>query len=699
MPSHSTLILNAAAFVFKSLAALGILLLVALHPGVAAGVALRLHTQMEALSGSGWSARDIDITLERSDTGSGSLHMAIARLTLPAPLPTLAAIQLGCTDLLLKSSQIRCPAGRFGAVIAGQTIAGHGEFDYRPIDATLSFAVPDLTLAQGRAAINGRLQADAWQVQVDAAELASEGLIGLLPTSLAGLFAQGQRAAGRWRCNAELSGQDRRLKQARWQLAGTGLTFAAQSGRYAGQDLNLQIQGDWRQGTFTTRLSATGQVYLQPLFLEWPAAQAPLTLELRGQHDGARWRLDDWTLLHPDVVQAHGSLLFDWGDTFRLRRLAIELREAVFPAAYERYLQPFVANTAVGDLATGGRLTGQAVFAENGLQRLRVNLNGMGIDDTQGRFGGQDLNGHIDWARDGDRRRSHLNWRSGHVYRLALGAAELTLETQGDDFRLPARTAIPVLDGALVLERLQGQGLGTDALRWQFDGSVSPISLEMLSTALQWPPLKGQVSGVIPEARYAGHRLTVGGTLAVRIFQGLISINDLRLDDPLGHIPRVFANLAIEDLDLLSLTQTFNFGKIEGKLAGRVRDLRLEDWQPVYFDAELATPPGDRSRRRISQRAVENIAALGGGGVTAALSRGVVGLFESFRYKRLGFRCRLVNAVCEMDGVAPAPNGYYLVEGGGLPRIDVIGYTRQVDWRELLARLKAAAQSEGPVVQ
>jgi hypothetical protein len=54
-----------------------------------------------------------------------------------------------------------------------------------------------------------------------------------------------------------------------------------------------------------------------------------------------------------------------------------------------------------------------------------------------------------------------------------------------------------------------------------------------------------------------------------------------------------------------------------------------------------------------------------------------------------------------MDGVAPvaSADGYYLVEGSGLPRIDVIGYNRRVDWDELLARLKAAAQSEGPIVQ
>ncbi len=33
-----------------------------------------------------------------------------------------------------------------------------------------------------------------------------------------------------------------------------------------------------------------------------------------------------------------------------------------------------------------------------------------------------------------------------------------------------------------------------------------------------------------------------------------------------------------------------------------------------------------------------------------------------------------------MGGVAPAESGYYLVQGRGLPRIDVVGFASEVDW-------------------
>ncbi|MCP5418922.1 MAG: hypothetical protein H6970_00320 [Gammaproteobacteria bacterium] len=666
---------------------------------IATGAEIHLRTQMDALSGAGWNAQDLDISLERPASGSGSLQLAIARFVLPDLPLSLEKLQVNCPDLLWESTQVRCQAGTLQTALGAQAIVGRGEFTYHTDSPDLVFSLTELNLAQGRVTLQGHWQGDAWQLQVQADALTSGGLIQLLPAAWARQFAQDQQAAGHWRLAGEWAGRGAQVERTQLSLTGKDLTLADSSGRYAAQNLNLELQTDWRQEQFTAQLGFSGQLYLEPLFLEAPQGRAPLQLTLRGRRDGGRWRVDALQLTDPGVLQAQGRLSFAWNDTFVLQNLSLELREAVFPAFYERYLQPFVADTVLGDLETHGRLAGNVELTPDGLRRIRIELSDLDLDDRQGRFGGQNLNGEVDWGLDDKPRRSHLDWRSGRLYRLSLGAARLALETQNDHFRIPARTRIPVLDGALVIERLQGQGLGTDDLQWQFDGEVSPISLEPLSSALQWPPLKGQISGVIPAARYAAHRLTVDGALIVRLFKGQITLNDLRLEDPLGQIPRTFANLTIQNLDLLSLTQTFNFGKIEGKLGGQVRDLRLENWQPVYFDAELATPPGDDSRRRISQRAVENISALGGGGVTEALSRGFIGMFESFRYKRLGIRCRLVNAVCEMDGVAPAPRGYYLVEGGGLPRIDVIGYTRRVDWPELLARLKAAAESEGPVVK
>jgi hypothetical protein len=68
----------------------------------------------------------------------------------------------------------------------------------------------------------------------------------------------------------------------------------------------------------------------------------------------------------------------------------------------------------------------------------------------------------------------------------------------------------------------------------------------------------------------------------------------------------------------------------------------------------------------------------GGGGVVQALQSGVLKFFDEYNYDKLGITCRLRGDVCEMSGVEPAPNGYYIVKGKGnenLVTFSVIGGT------------------------
>jgi len=185
----------------------------------------------------------------------------------------------------------------------------------------------------------------------------------------------------------------------------------------------------------------------------------------------------------------------------------------------------------------------------------------------------------------------------------------------------------------------------------------------------------------------------------LKLFGGTTVIRNLQLEQAFGALPQLYANVDISNLDLETLTKTFDFGKITGRLDGQVHDLRLSNWQPVQFDAKFHTPDTDKSRHRISQKAVDNLSQIGGG-ASGVLSRSFLRFFEDFSYKELGLNCMLLNDICEMSGVGEAEQGYYIVKGGGLPpRINVVGYTRRVDWPDLIERLENVSRSSGPVIQ
>jgi len=236
----------------------------------------------------------------------------------------------------------------------------------------------------------------------------------------------------------------------------------------------------------------------------------------------------------------------------------------------------------------------------------------------------------------------------------------------------------------------------------RFDAELRPISIARVTRALGWPEFSGTIAGRIPRLELADGLVTLGGNLEAQAFDGSITIRNLRMRDPLGEFPQVFADIDVDRLDLAQVTSTFEFGMITGRLSGRVAGLETFDWMPVAFDASFYSTPGDESKRRIDQRAVSNLSSIGGGSggsVTAALQGGFLRFFDSFRYDRLGLSCRLRNDICRMDGVEPARTGYYIVKGTGLPRIDVIGSQRRVAWSRLVRQLAAIMQSPGPVVE
>jgi hypothetical protein len=277
-----------------------------------------------------------------------------------------------------------------------------------------------------------------------------------------------------------------------------------------------------------------------------------------------------------------------------------------------------------------------------------------------------------------------------------LGAAELTLESVGRTMRLIHGGRLPILDGELRIEGLRMENLGTRDFSVRLDGILSPVTLADFSRALAWPLLAGRISGIIPGLYYQNNRLRIGGTLLVQAFDGKIVVHNLHIDELFGPAPRLAADILLKDLELAALTHTFAFGKIEGRLSGSINRLHLEDWQPVYFEAELATPEQDPSRHRISQRAVANLTDLGGGMTTSMISRLMLQLFDEFSYDRLGIKCRLYRGVCEMDGLEPVDGGYAIVKPGLLPPwLEVKGYNRAVDWEVLIGRLRALRHREG----
>jgi hypothetical protein len=181
------------------------------------------------------------------------------------------------------------------------------------------------------------------------------------------------------------------------------------------------------------------------------------------------------------------------------------------------------------------------------------------------------------------------------------------------------------------------------------------------------------------------------------VFDGRITLQNLRVERPFGVLPSLAADVEVESLDLDQLTQTFSFGQISGRLDGYVRDLRMLDWKPVAFDAWLGTPGQQEGSNDISRQAVNHLTTIGGGPVTTALTSPLMRMFSNFSYRRLGLGCRLVDYVCELRGLSGDPDSVLILEGSGVPKITIRAFNRKIDWPQMVANLLAV--SAGDAIQ
>jgi len=481
-----------------------------------------------------------------------------------------------------------------------------------------------------------------------------------------------------------------------------GLSFSDAKGQNAGEKLaaratlDLARAGAGWAATAEVAVDA-GQIYLHPVFVD--AGVHPVSINAEGAIDSesGRLRLSRVHARHGRLMVIDAAIGVDPnGD---LEMLDIDLPKSPLGPIYRSYLQPFVIGSVLDALQVDGEVTAHLAWrpSPDGW-RLRLALAGVDAGDASGRFGLTGVHGDVEWRDQGRAVASRIAWDEGRLYRIPFGAGVIEGHLGGRQFRLEHALELPLLGGTLEVDDLRVDDIGRSDLGWQFRGRMHPLQLTRLTDVLGWPAFSGTLAGDIPLVRYADGVIRVDGGLDVKVFDGRVRIDDLIIRDPFGVIPELRANVDLERLSLDALTGTFSFGNIQGRLQGRIHGLTLKDWKPTAFDARFATPEDDDSRHRISQRAVSNLASLGGTG--EVLSSTFLRIFDEFSYRRLGIACRLEHGVCEMDGVAAAQTGYYIVEGGGLPpRIDVLGFNRRVDWAVLVERLRQMVASEGPVIR
>lgn len=651
--------------------------------------AQEITVNVGSVAGPTWRADNITLT----HLSPSALRLDVATVQWAGRVAA-TKLQAHCSTRFV-ATELRCERGRFSA-----TIPGWGR-----LQGTLEGAFGN---------------AESWRARL---EVPRHGLLATLEQSAADMnvavrvhgqkaedlrklaAAFGQAVPGEFAGNVDLTLRATlgpATTTATLEISTGSLSYQEPSGRYAAENLAAHGRARWDSGSQRWTLLAEGrggQVYAEPLFLDFTAL--PTTAELVALDSKDHWRIEGLRIRQGTAGTLEATGLISKAG-LRLESAELAFDASALAPLFATDVQPFLIGTPLDGLTAEGTARGSVSLRSGSLTALTAELSGVAL--SAGRLGlaVDGLSGQVRWASTGAAP-SSLQWRAGSIGRIPLGPSEVSFRAQGRELALLAPWRQPLLGGAVHVQRLALSKVGLPQLDADFRGALEPIDLAALCRALDWPVFGGTLGGQLPGLRVQNEVWSIDGALEAQVFDGTVRLENLRAIEPFGVLPRVAADAHMRRIDLETLTGTFSFGRITGRLDGDVEGLRLLEWKPVAFDARFHSTPGDHSRRRISQRAIDNISAIGGG-PTGLLSRGFLSIFKDFSYDRMGISCVLRDGRCRMDGIEPAPPqdgqaGYYLVKGRLLPRIDVIGYTREVSWDTLLQQVEAAIASGGPQTQ
>jgi hypothetical protein len=677
----------------QALALAGCLALVALPtPAVES-----LRFQAASVNAAGTTVRDVTAILAIRSATSSTLSVHAAGVAVPAALAAQTgpqvAVRVECQNPVIREPVFDCPA----LVLQVWTqrwppITLRGAVGWRSDTGTVTAKGAGPVVAGSAVKFDASVKGDATRAQLDLPGVSLADLSTLLKpwvTLPADLQVSG---------NGDLSAMLEHTSTAdiatvALNIHQAGMQNAASTwiGEKVDGTVNVRVDlshPDKGLGLEVDARGTHGQLLGGPVLLDFD--RNPLALQAAGTWANGLVQITHLQSTQKELLTATGTAEIAMAP-LHVRNAEITASEIIFPAAYSSYMQLFLATTPFNQLATQGKAHAVLRLRDDLPVQLTLVVDDLSFDDAAREMRVTGVRSELHWTAGdtGPPRPSFVSWKSARGWGIEGAESRVDFVTNDRDFRILKAARLPLFDGALLIHTLTVEHLGQADMAGKFDAVVEPISVAPIAKAMGWPEFAGKLSGRIPGLTYRQGVLTLEGDLEADVFDGQVVASNLRVRDPLGKWPRLYADVLAFNLDLELVTRTFEFGTITGRVDVDLKELETFNWSPVSFDLRIATPRDDKSPHRISERAVANLSNIGGGGggVATALQSGALQFFETFRYDQIGLSCKLRNDVCQMSGVGNAGDGYYILRGAGVPHLDIIGKSTRVDWPRFVSQL------------
>lgn len=660
----------------------------------------RLSFSVEKIDSKDWQLNDVSLTLSAIQQQSQQLSLSIKQLSLPAPFQHLNIFDVQCLNFNWQENKIICQQGK--AKLKSNVFESSGfAFSFSITEQQSYFNIQDLKLAKGTLSLSEKLLGQRWLVNIKSKDIQLQSIKSFLSKIETPID---EISKGYLNADVFVQGNDNGINKLKIKTNVRELSLQANEGKQVTEllTINLELQANLKNGVWQWQNAnqiKQGELFIEPVYIE--LKDDIISINTQGQWSNSdSINVQKVQLIHSDIYDLNVGGVGKQQSGISIDQAHILVNIKDLEEFSTHYITPFTEQTAFEGIKLKGQLQSEIEVQNSSVTQVAVDFSSLDVNDDNKRITIDNAEGILNWSIDPDFLiPSVIKWDQIHIRAIPIDEGQLKLLGKNNSITLIEQTSIPLLGGKLEIKQFNWQRQKDLEPKVFFEGGINNISLQKLTDAFNWTPLSGNISGYIPGVDYENKTLTVNGELRVNVFDGQIKINKLASSGMFTDFSRFNMNMEIDKLDLHAITQKFEVGGMEGRVSGYINNLYLENWSPVTFYAWLGTPENDKSNHRISQKAVENIASIGGGGAADIISKGFLRFFDTFGYEKLGFGCYLYHGVCQLMGAEAARQGFYIVKGGGLPRIDIIGYNPRVDWKVLIERLSRINTTDEVVIQ
>ena len=292
---------------------------------------------------------------------------------------------------------------------------------------------------------------------------------------------------------------------------------------------------------------------------------------------------------------------------------------------------------------------------------------------------------------------------SVHIPFVLEHSIKARLDAVPNHLSVKSSTILSVSEGRLRIGPVSVKDLPAAPPRLETSLTMDGIDVTPFLNRIWKQPPESSLTGELDPVILEQGTITTTGKVAARAFGGEIIFSDFGVTGLFTPAPLVKLNVQVNDVSLEQLTSGTSFGKVEGVLRGHIKDLQIANGQPQSFDLLLETVKTRGIHQKISVRAVDNIARIGGAqSPFMGLAGFYLTFFEQFPYRKIGVHATLKNDIFRINGITEEGGKEYLVRRGALWGVDIVNQSpdNRISFKDMLNRIKRInTGSTGPVVK